>query len=412
MGTATATSLPRLGQPAIAEPAAPIHAGAKLASRVSLCVYDDPQAIRPIWEELEAQGTASVYQRYSWVETSLKTLDRHCQPFIVTGFLDGKPAFILPLAISGKFVRMLRWVGGNHSNFNMGLYSNAFIERARPADIEALMRRIRALVPGAGVLKLCCQPAAWQGRDNPMLALPHQASMNPAFMMDLRGGFEALLARGNSKRKRKKFRQQCRQLETIGGHRLLIAQTPAEVDRLAETFFDQKSRRLRELGIANAFGNADTQAFIKRMALRSLDMDAPVLQLFALEAGGRIVAVFGGGVHGRHLSGYFTSIDNQAQAPNSPGEMLLYLLAEHSAESGLEFIDLGNGDERYKRSWCNERIEMVDVILPLSGWGVPFCGAIRLGYAVKRIIRQNPYLWSLVCRLRAARGRLMSAAGS
>lgn len=412
MGTATASSLPRIGQPAIAESAVPARAKASIAGQISLCVYEEPQAIRPIWTALEADGTASVYQRFEWVETSLRTLDRNCRAFIVTGFFQGRPAFILPLAISGKLVRTLRWVGGNHSNFNMGLYSSEFLAMVKPADMIELMRRIKDMVPGVGVLKLCCQPAKWKDRDNPMLALAHQASMNPAFMMDLRGGFDALLERGNSKRKRKKFRQQCRQVEAHGGHRLVVAETAQQVDQFAETFFRQKSRRLRKLGIANVFDSAETQSFVKDMALRSLGMNAPVLQLFALQAGGQTVAVFGGGVQGRHLSGYFTSIDDVAEVPSSPGEMLLYLLAEHCAGKELEFIDLGNGDERYKRSWCNERIDMVDVILPLTAWGQPFCAATRLSYTLKRVIRQNPFLWSLVCRARMARGRLLLKPGS
>lgn len=406
MNTLAATPMPNGRGPAIAEPTVFAPAKATLAAQITLCVFDEMEAVRGHWKSLEARGISSVYQRYEWVETSLRTIDRHCQPFIVVGFRNEKPAFILPLAISGRFVRMLRWVGGGHSNFNMGLYSREFLNNAEPADLVNLVDRLKGLAPGASLLKLCCQPAEWKDRRNPMLALPHQRSMNPAFMMDMRDGFETLLARNNGKRKRKKLRNQKRQAEQAGGYRLIVAATPCETERLAEVFFRQKARRLRKLGIANAFASHSTQIFVKEMARRSLDMDEPVLRLFGLEVGGDIVAVFGGGIHGRHLSGYFTSIDDRATAPSSPGEMLLHLLAADCAKNGLAFIDLGNGDERYKRSWCDQRIQMVDVILPLDLAGRPVAGAIRLVYHAKRMIRESAIAWSLVGHLRAARGRL------
>ena len=108
------------------------------------------------------------------------------------------------------------------------------------------------------------------------------------------------------------------------------------------------------------------------------------------------------------MSGYFSSISTDELSAMSPGEMLLYLIVEHAAGEGLRAIDLGAGDERYKRSWCDEQLAMFDVILPTSSTGLPFALLQRWLHATKRTVREKPQLWGMVSQLRRARGRLVA----
>ncbi len=376
-----------------------------LVSELDITVCDRIETVEAMWRTLEAQGTSSVYQRYEWVATSLATLecDEKRNAFIVTGTLHDEPAFLLPLSITDGFMHELTWVGGSHVNFNMGLYSRRFLAEIGPGDMRAIMARIARLVPGIGYVRLCCQPHEWKGIVNPMADLAHQPSINPAFIIHLDGGFDAVLKRGNAKRKRKKFRQQCRIADEAGGYRMLVPDTPEEIDRVLEAFFRQKSDRLAEQGIANVFGSQRARALIRGLAQRSIGMAEPLLRLHALEVGGEIRAVFGAGIHDRQMSGYFSSISSDELSSMSPGEMLLYLLVEYAAEEGLRAIDLGAGDERYKRSWCDERLDMFDVILPTSVAGLPFALSQRWTHGAKRTVRNKPELWELVNRLRRAR---------
>ncbi|MEZ5800377.1 MAG: GNAT family N-acetyltransferase [Nitratireductor sp.] len=173
--------------------------------------------------------------------------------------LDGRPAFVLPLSVKGKFLRKLSSIGGSHVNFSMGLYSREFLAAIGPGDMARIMRRVTRLVPGIGYVKLCCQPVDWRGNRNPMFDLPHQRAMNPAFMMTLAGGFEATLAHGNAKRKRKKFRQQCRIADEAGGWKFLVPRDVDGISRLLDVFIEQKSQRLREKGITDIFGARNAQ---------------------------------------------------------------------------------------------------------------------------------------------------------
>lgn len=378
-----------------------------VADSLDITVSDRIESVEKSWRTLEAEGTASVYQRFEWTRASLPTIENEedRSPFIVTAMLDGRPAFVLPLSVKGKFIRTLSWIGGSHVNFSMGLYSREFLAAIGPGDMARIMRRVTRLVPGIGYVKLCCQPVDWRGNRNPMFDLPHQRAMNPAFMMTLAGGFEATLAHGNAKRKRKKFRQQCRIADEAGGWKFLVPRDVDGISRLLDVFIEQKSQRLREKGITDIFGARNAQRFLMNLALKSISMEEPLLQFYGLEINGKIRAVFGGGVHQRHLSGYFSSISTDEFTAMSPGEMLLWLTVEHSCTAGLTCFDLGGGDERYKRSWCDVEIGMFDVILPVSLVGYPLVLASRLTNWSKRVIRESSHAWWLVGMLRKVRSK-------
>jgi len=281
-----------------------------LPSRLDISVSDRPAGVEAMWRQLESVADATVYQRYDWVDASVATLDRgeRRSAFIVTATLNGEPAFLLPLCIGGSIVRTLRWAGGNHANYSCGLFSPEFLNLLQPGDVSRIMDRIRTLVPGIGVIHMCCQPVDWNGMRNPMLELRRQPAVNRAFVMDLRGGFDAFLKKRNARRKRKKFRLQEKMANAAGGYRLVMPADETEAVAILGAFLKQKSVRLRSQGLRDVFSSGHAREFLCELIRRSSGLDEPLLRLFALEIGGNIRAVLGGGVHRNRLSGYFSSI--------------------------------------------------------------------------------------------------------
>ncbi len=390
-------------------PAVPLARADNLAQLMHIEVHKGISEIVDFWKTLEAEKTATIYQRHEWAQIALTTLEREkgAEPFIVTGTIAGRPAMLLPLVKVGSLYPRVRWIGGSHMNFNMGLYSREFLALASRASMLEIIRKIALHAPQAITFRLCCQPQEWNGATNPMASLAHQQSTNPTFFMNLNGGFEALLARGNAKRKRKKFRQQCKEAQAAGGHRLVIAKDAFTVTRLLDVFIEQKTRRLAENGIHNVFTERGAREMLSSLALSSLNTQQPLLRLHGLEIGGKIRAVFGGGIHATHFSGYFSSIADDEMTQMSPGEMLLYLLTEHCCSEGIESMDLGSGDERYKRSWCEQRQELFDVILPVRAIGIPFAYAERAAYHLRRKIRENSRLWGWFNAVRRSSATLL-----
>ena len=378
------------------------------ADNLDLSVYDRIESIQDEWLEAEKTSSISVYQRYGWVNEFLTSGEsKASQPFVVMGKYHGEVAFILPFAIEGKFVRRIQFIGGSHSNFNLGIFPEHFTALMTPDTISRIFKRITKLAPGLGYIKLCCLPEEWRGTKNPILALPYQRSANPAFVLDLTGGFDKALARGNAKRKRKKFRQQCRMANEAGGYELVKANSVELATEILDIFFAQKSYRLKQLGIRDVFSDDWVYKFVTDLAIFSINKSEPLLQLYALHIGGEIVAVFGGGVLKGRLSGYFSSIDMHKNLALSPGEMLLFLIVEDACANNYHQIDLGAGDERYKHSWCSEKIEMYDVILPLSLTSIPFVTLRRIYGDIRRLGRENLYIWSLYKKLRLIKAKLL-----
>jgi len=380
----------------------------EFAEALDLSVHDRIESVKAEWLEAEKNAKISVYQRYHWVEAYLKSNSqtRSIQPFIIVGRLNGEIVFILPCQIHGSIVRRLKFIGGSHVNFNLGIFPSKYAHLITPNCFEEIFCRIRRMVPGLGYLALCCQPLTWHGNPNPVLGKGRQRSANPAFLLDLEGGFEATLAKGNAKRKRKKFRQQCRMADERGGYELYKPETASQIEEVVSVFLKQKTQRLGELGIRDVFSDRHVQSFLTDLARKSLGMKMPLLQLYALKIGDEIAAVFGAGSNDKHLSGFFSSIDTTKNTVASPGEMLLYLVVQDACEAGFEMMDLGAGDERYKRSWSTEVTQMYDTFLAFNIFGEPIVLLRRIYGATRRSIRENEKAWTTYKKLRKFLPRL------
>ncbi len=381
--------------------------GRRLAERIDIVAQDSIASLEGIWRQLENEGNASVYQRYDWIDICLRTINSSddVQPYIIYGSIDGFPAFIFPMIIEGSYIKVLKWIGGSHSNYNMPLFSNKFMELHSQRDIEMVFKRIIRMLPGVTLVKLCNQPLNWEGIPNPFLHLPHITSTNPAFDMSLEGGLEGVLSRGNRKRKKKKFNSQVRFCEPYGGYRLVMPKSEAEALSIMEVFKQQKAHRFKMLGIKNVFGSKEAQAFLDDLARHSVN-DNPIVRLFGLEIAGELRAIYGGGISGTRFSGYFSSISDDEFTQMSPGEMLLYLLVDECAKVGFSNIDLGAGDERYKRSWCPERIDLFDTIVPVKWQAHPIVKLQATKHRLRRRVRSSNLAWESVKRLRKIKGGL------
>lgn len=381
----------------------------EFANAIELSVHDGISGIKDLWHDAQTLSPISVYQRYGWIDEFIKSThsDKAIKPFIVLGKFNGEVVFILPFEIRGKFIKRIHFIGGKHVNFNMGLFPTYYAPLMTKLAIRTIFKRIANLTPGMGYMRLCGQPIEWQGEANPLLHLPNQLSPHPAFVLDLEGGFEKTLARGNAKRKHKKFRQQCRAAEALGGYELLIPESEQEINDLANIFFEQKTERLKRLGIRDIFSSKSVNKFVKNLAQSSKNTKEPLLRLYGLKVDGEILAVFSGGVLDDRLSGYFSSISMSQHSVSSPGEMLLYLIVQDCCERGYTQLDLGAGDERYKNSWSSKIVNMHDVIVPLSVFSIPFVMLRRVSGRAHRFIRGNPTTWKIVKNLRVYKAKYL-----
>jgi len=192
------------------------------AGEYCIQALNSPALIKDDWELLQCEKTAFIYQNYEWVRIACETIEKNNTIFIVTGRVNDKLQFILPMIFEEGIVKTVKWIGGTHANICSGIFSEAFLKTEALSVIPEVFKLIKKSIGGAVKTQLHNQPFILKSYKNPMLALPHQASINSMYDMDLSDGLDAILDHGNGKRKRKSWRKQNRVADSMGGYELML----------------------------------------------------------------------------------------------------------------------------------------------------------------------------------------------
>jgi len=354
------------------------------------------------WAELEGLAAASLYQTRAfllpWLETRGAALA--ITPFFILVRSEAGQAvalFCLGLHVRGPF-RIASFLGAKDSNFNLGLLRPGF--EPGKAEICDIFRRAAQTVPnGPDLYALFNMPLAWEGRANPLAALQHQESPSFAYMTALADD-PALIDAKLSKDMAKKLRKKEKRLADRGALVYGVACDGVESAAAIDAFFRQKIARCTAQGIVTDFATPPMRAFVEMLAA------AGRLELYTLALEGRVLAVYGGGVHRGRFSAMFNSFDaDPAIAASSPGDLLLKSLIAQQAAAGRASFDLGIGEARYKMSFCDETIVLIDAVLPVGIKGRLLAFLLASRQKLKRAIKQNPRLFAWIRRFQRTHRR-------
>jgi CelD/BcsL family acetyltransferase involved in cellulose biosynthesis len=359
-------------------------------------IHETPAEILSAWAELEAVAPCSAYQTRRFLLTWIKTAGtaRGIAPIFVTARDErGRVVALLPLGLQSRWgVKCAVFLGGNESNFNLGLF-RAPDDFAR-GDIDALWRMTaKALGKRApDVFLLLDQPETWDGVKNPLSHLPHQPSPSYAYGTALLRNAEAFLASKQSKERRKKLRKKQARIEAMGALSHITNKDSASAQTILAAFYAQKTARCETQAIDTDFSDPTLQKFYQILSEPSGDGE-PAMELHALCCGSRIIAVFGGMRHYDRFSGMIISFDADEEiAKSSPGELLLSRVIAAQCEHGLTTFDLGIGESGYKATYCDCPIALFDVFFPITIKGTIWAAYMSLRRHVKRSIKQNQNL--------------------
>jgi len=381
------------------------------AGEYCIQIWDDPSLIKKEWKQLQAEKTAHIYQNYDWVRIASETLERDHQIFIVTGCTTGhndkQLHFILPFVLESGMFKTLRWIGGSHANINCGVFSEVFLKSDNADTMMAILRLLRKQVGPFVVCRLNNQPHFLKSYPNPLLHLQHQKSVNMMYDMNLTDGMDAILDQGSGKRKRKLWRKQNRVADTMGGSQLVTPTNKDDILAAVDEFTVMKAKRLHDLGIRNVFAGENTLDFLKRMAIEPERDGVHLFRIYQLKIGGKTRAIYAIGIHGDLCQAYVNAVEYDEFADHSPGEMIMYAMVQKLVEDGYRSLDMGVGDERYKRSWCPGQHDLFDNVIPLSVFGAPIAFTQKMKNTIKGYLRNNPAIWNRLKKIRKLR-RLIS----
>lgn len=383
--------------------------GAPRVARVE--IVRDMAAARTSWLALEqAHCFMTPYQAFDFLDLWQRHIGagESVTPCILVGFdAADAPLFVLPLGrrrMAGG-LKAVEFLGGKHANFNMGLWRADYLSAVTAEDLRAVFAH---LAGEADVVSLGNQPLMWAGRDNPLALLPHQPSPSFGFSGPLQSDFEALFDARTSAVGRRKMRKKERTLAGFGEVTFARAATEAEIRRVAEDFFTQKSTRMRSIGLPDVFAAQDVRDFVTAGVLAPTAAGSRLIELYTLSVGDTIVATMGGVCADGRFSAMFSSIIHDRFKTESPGEQLLVRVVRDCCERGLHTFDLGVGEASYKSMFCDPD-PMFDSDWPLTAKGRAFALMHRGFAAAKRAVKQNPALWSVIVAARRIKARLTSS---
>ncbi|MBE7196946.1 MAG: GNAT family N-acetyltransferase [Parafilimonas terrae] len=365
----------------------------------------DPAAAEAIWRRFEGDpgSLQTPYQRFDWTMAYLRATGQGANTrVLLIRDGEGRPQILLPLVLERAFgLRVARTVGDTHANYHLPLFASREAA-AMPAGIITAALAQAGRSAGIDVYALQHQPRTWDGAVNPLAAFGEPEASN-GYGLTLDADPEATLRRVFSGDARKKLRsKEKRLIEAKGAVAYRRAETEEEAARFLAAFYVHKAERFAAMGIVDPYADPSVRAFLRAAAAGP----EPAVEMHALclAETGRVLATFGGAVSGRRYSGMMTAFDPDPEiARYSPGDLLLQHLVREQAARGRLGFDLGVGEARYKASICDETIELVESIIPVTLMGRTY-GALRQGLVrAKRGIKRDPRLYAALQRLRKLR---------
>ncbi|WP_181702904.1 GNAT family N-acetyltransferase [Chthonobacter albigriseus] len=373
------------------------------ASAVVPRVVRSFESLEAPWREIEQQGHGGPFQRYDFYAAWMNHVGRRkgAEPAIVVGERNGRIVYILPLVVvrSGLF-RIARFAGDTHANYNTGLIRPCTVGSLTADDAAAAFAAVGAAIPGLDLLHLAGQPATIDGRKNPFVTAASARWAYTAYDIDLSEGFEALLGRHRGSKKRKRERQQARAFQAAGDFRFYRAGSAEEAHRILDCFAEQKAVRFAEQGIPNIFTEPGTMDFFHDVLDRSFAGGPATLEAFALDVAGKTRATFIVAPFGSDLFGLMNSIAVDELTSMSPGDYVNFNLLRDACDRGFRRFDFGIGDARYKRSWVDAEVLLMETLIPVSLWGRLPQLAVRARSVARNAIVARPALYRAAQRLR------------
>lgn len=367
---------------------------------IAIDVVTDRSAALAMLDDIGPDHCLTGYQHpaflRAWIEAG------QSEPIFVVLAAQGHGPVLLPLQRGSG--HSAHYVGGRHANGNFPL--------GKPEDIAALgddatdFLSAHPALTAADIHTLILerQHGHWNGVANPFVNEGSVRSPNVALSLNLRTDFDEVLANCPGSRKRKKFRSQMRKLEAAGPVETVIPVKTEERQRVLEQFFDFKTDRFREVGIADVFADEPTRAaFTEMFAGQRSDKDT-VHELHLLKVDDEPAAITGCTVYNGRLTVEFSTF-NPKFSNAGPGELLFFLAIENAVERRLNVFDFGVGDETYKRSWCDVETWHHDTFIAITGRGQLNRIARTMRSELVRKLKSNDPLWKAA---KAARKKLAS----
>lgn len=217
---------------------------------------------------------------------------------------------------------------------------------------------------------------------------PHATRHDVSPLMDVREGFAAYVERRRTAGAQRvsQMLRKARKLEReLGDVRF---EADCRDPRALAQVVQWKREQCRRTGVVDFLGWGWTTAMLEQIA--AVDTPSFAGRLSVLWHGDAMLAAHFGMRSDAVWHWWFPGY-NEAFGDYSPGGVLLLKVAEAAAQSGLHHVDLGKGDDAYKRSFATDTLPLVEGSVQLPSWSSRWRMARTTGAAfVRRSVALAP----------------------
>jgi len=212
---------------------------------------------------------------------------------------------------------------------------------------------------------------------------PHFAKVGESWRLDVSAGYDAYLA-GRKAAGAGGLGEMLRKLRKLQREH----QVRFEWHTADEAVFDQllawKTGQYRRSGLSDLFAYTWIVKLLQNIWRTQTPSFAGVLS--AMYVDDKVAAIHFGMRSGSLLHSWFPAYD-VALGKHSPGSAVLLLMIQHAAAHDVRCLELGKGDEEYKRTFATDAVPLAEGVVETR----PVAAAIRHGWRHTRDwVRQSP----------------------
>ncbi len=389
----------------------------KLENGSKLRLYATTQLsqAKHIWKQFQRIAWHTPFQNYDWINAWFESdnQDSKAKPLIVLGFKEGELQFILPFASETYFgLTRLAWAANEVNDYNCPLIRSEFLPQMTVTNAGQIYRHISHQITDIDVFHLAKQPKFIAGIANPFIESGVYRSSCDSHSLRLEGSWQNLYTQQRSAKSRSRLRQKTNRLKRTGNLRFMAIRG-AQKQICIETILQWKSVQLEQKGERNPFNNksqgplSDTALTQTIRQFADIDAQNSPLRVYGLFLNGKMIAGMIAFVENKTFSLFTMSYGPEVFTNSSAGSILLVKTIELASRAKFHAYDFLAGDESYKLSWCNEKLDLYDCVFAATNIGQMGAFSSIAKLEVKKSLKANVPLMNFLKKTNRSRNRIL-----
>ncbi len=393
--------------------------GIKLENGSKLHLYAVTQLsqAKHIWKQFQLTAWHTPFQNFDWINAwfESKNQGQKTTPLIVLGFKEGELQFILPFARETYFgLTRLLWAANEVNDYNCPLIKTEFLPQMSVATVSKIYRHIGHHVSGIDVFYLTRQPEYLAGSANPFIGSGVRRSSCGSHSLRLDPNWASLYAQQRSAKSRSRIRQKTRRLKRAGNLCFMSVRGSRQLSCI-DTILRWKSVQLEQKGERNPFDKKSQDPLSGSVLTQTIRQFAGIktknnpLRVYGLFLDGEMIAGLIAFVDNKTFSLFTMSYGPEVFTNCSAGSVLLEKTIELASRAKFHTYDFLAGDEPYKLSWCDKKLDLYDCVFATTGIGRLGAFSLIARLEVKKSLKASTPVMNFLKKTNRSRLQILGA---